>query len=650
MSHLGVCSWSLRPRTASELAERARAAGLDVVQLALDPLRTGKWALAETVETLAAAGITVRSGMMAMRGEDYSSLAAIRRTGGVRPDMHWEENRKAAGENARLAQQLGLELVSFHAGFLPEGRGLERTKLLARLREIVDRFAERGVVVAFETGQETAETLEHFLDELARPAAGVNFDPANMILYGMGDPIAALERLAPRVRQVHVKDALPSETRGQWGTEVRAGTGAVDWARFFDVLRRAGCDVDLMIEREAGEDRIEDIAAARALVLERRDAPPPAPPQPEPEPEPEPEPAIEVLEVEAPPEPAAPAPAETEPTGIGVGILGLGYMGRTHLAAYRAAARAGHPNRVVAVADREVARLREGEAELGNLDTGARRESGIGDARGYEDARELLADPEVELVSICTPTDTHVTLALAALRARKHVLLEKPIALRARDVRRLAEAATKARRVCLPAMCMRFWPGWSWLRQAIKARTYGKVHSAVFRRLGTRPGWSSDFYGDLDRSGGALFDLHVHDADFVTFCFGKPRAVVTTGTPEHVTTVYRYARGPAHVVAEGGWDHSPGFPFFMGFTVVFEQATVDYALGRDPCLRLAHDGRVEALPLDAGTGYDGEVRHVLDVVAKRAKPLATLREAVEVTAMLEAERRSLDSGRVVTLR
>jgi predicted dehydrogenase/sugar phosphate isomerase/epimerase len=633
MSHLGVCSWSLRPRNVSELVERVRATGLDAVQLALDPLRTGGWSAEDTAGALSAAGITIRSGMMAMRGEDYSSLASIRRTGGIRPDEFWDENRHAAGENARIAERLGLRLVSFHAGFLPERRGTERTKLLARLRELVDRFAERGIAVAFETGQETAETLEQFLDELARPAAGINFDPANMILYGMGDPIEALERLLPRVHQVHVKDALPSDRRGQWGTEVRVGTGAVDWTRFFGVLARAERDVDLMIEREAGEERVADIAAARELVVERRAAA-------------DAEPVALVHGPETPPDEPDEAPA----TGLGVGVIGLGYMGRTHLAAYRAAARAGHANRLVAVADRDVARLSQDETVAGNLDTGAGREMGIGDARPYEDPKDLLADEDVELVSICTPTDTHVPLALAALRAKKHVLLEKPVALKARDVRRLAEAARKARRVCLPAMCMRFWPGWSWLREAVKARTYGPVRSAVFRRLGTRPGWSSDFYANLERSGGALFDLHVHDADFVTWCFGMPRAVVTTGTPEHVTTFYRYARGPAHVVAEGGWDHSPGFPFHMGYTVVFERATADYALGRDPCLQLARDGSVEAIPLDESTGYDGEIRHALDVIAKRAKPIATLREATAVTAMLEAERRSLDSGRLVTLR
>ena len=263
---LGVCSWSLQPRSPAELAERVRAAGLAALQLALDPLRTGAWERAETERTLCAAGLEVCSGMMGTVGEDYTTLETIRVTGGVRPDAHWEENRLAASANARLARELGLELVTFHAGFLPDEPGAERTKLVTRLRELVDRFAEHGVRVAFETGQERAETLLEFLEELARPEAGVNFDPANMLLYDMGEPVAALAALAPWVRQIHVKDARRTARKGMWGTEVPVGEGEVDWGRFFDVVAARRLAVDLLIEREAGGARIGDVARARERV------------------------------------------------------------------------------------------------------------------------------------------------------------------------------------------------------------------------------------------------------------------------------------------------------------------------------------------------------------------------------------------------
>lgn len=334
-----------------------------------------------------------------------------------------------------------------------------------------------------------------------------------------------------------------------------------------------------------------------------------------------------------------------------VGVVGLGFMGRTHVAAYRAAAAAGHPNRIVALCDRDLARLRGAPGTRGNLESAASDPlAGLEAARVHEEPAALFADEEVELVSLCTPTHTHVPLALAALAAGKHVLLEKPVALRAADVARLAAAARKARRLCMPAMCMRFWPGWSWLQEAVRARTYGKAKSAVFRRLGAPPSWSKGFYTDSAKSGGALFDLHVHDADFVRFCFGAPESVQSTGSLDHVTTLYRYARGPEHVVAEGGWNHASGYPFFMGYTVVFERATAEFALGREPALQLYRDGKAEGIALPTGTGYDGEVRHALDVVAGRARPRATIDEAVGLVRMLEAEARSQTSGRPVKLR
>jgi sugar phosphate isomerase/epimerase len=263
---IGVCSWSLKAGSPEELAARARAVGVGCLQLALDPLRTGEWSTDETLRALGARGLEIRSGMMGAAGEDYSTLETIRATGGLRLDRHWEANRRAASANARLARALGLELVTLHAGFLPEEPGPEREKLVARLGEVVDRFAEHGVRAAFETGQERAATLHGFLEELERPAAGVNFDPANMLLYDMGEPVEALATLAPWVRQIHVKDARRAREKGTWGREVPVGAGEVSWGRFFDVLAAQGLAVDLMIEREAGDDRLGDIRAARERV------------------------------------------------------------------------------------------------------------------------------------------------------------------------------------------------------------------------------------------------------------------------------------------------------------------------------------------------------------------------------------------------
>lgn len=266
MPRLAVCSWSLRPTGPADLVEKIRACGLDAVQLALDPIRRGDWDEAETVHALADAGITIVSGMIEMAGEDYSTLVTIKETGGVRPDTTWPANLEAAKAGAAIAARLGLKLVTFHIGFVPhEASDPERAKLIDRVRQIVATFDAHGISMAFETGQEAADTLLPVLDAMPE-SVGVNFDPANMILYGMGDPIDAIRKLAPRTRQIHIKDASHTDTPGTWGTEQPAGRGDVDWDAFFGVYREAGLTCDLVVEREGGDARVEDVRAGAALV------------------------------------------------------------------------------------------------------------------------------------------------------------------------------------------------------------------------------------------------------------------------------------------------------------------------------------------------------------------------------------------------
>lgn len=266
-STLGVCSWSLRCQSPSELVDRITSLGLSAVQLHLDPVRSWEWRPDETASRLKVARIQIASGMMAFKGEDYTTLDTIKTTGGVRLDDTWAENVRAAEGNAIMAYRFGIKLVTFHAGFLPHDAGdPERSKMIERLRQIIDIFAAKQIDVAFETGQESADTLLDVLKDLDRPTVGVNFDPANMILYAMGDPIEALRKLSRHVKQIHIKDAVATTTPGTWGSEVRAGTGGVDWKKFFAAVRETGINCNYMIEREAGDDRPGDIAAARDLV------------------------------------------------------------------------------------------------------------------------------------------------------------------------------------------------------------------------------------------------------------------------------------------------------------------------------------------------------------------------------------------------
>ncbi|MEC8319988.1 MAG: sugar phosphate isomerase/epimerase family protein [Planctomycetota bacterium] len=267
IERLGVCSWSLQPTSAEDLVATLQGLGVGKVQLALDPVIERPDDFGDAIPALRAAGIEPISGMLEAVGEDYSSLDSIKATGGVRPDEHWPATRARAGKVAELAGREGIPLVTMHAGFVPHDAGdPARTVVLDRLRELADLFAAEGVRLGLETGQETAGTLIDALDQLDHPSVGVNFDPANMILYDMGDPIDAVRALAPRIVQVHAKDATRTRELGTWGAEVPVGTGDVDWAAFLPIVLGIRPEVNVMIEREAGDRRVADIATARDLL------------------------------------------------------------------------------------------------------------------------------------------------------------------------------------------------------------------------------------------------------------------------------------------------------------------------------------------------------------------------------------------------
>ncbi len=339
---------------------------------------------------------------------------------------------------------------------------------------------------------------------------------------------------------------------------------------------------------------------------------------------------------------------------LGVGVIGLGFMGATHIRAYAAAARAGFSNQLVAVADPGPDRLTGRAMAAGNIDTGAdERLFDPAHVRTTTDPIDVFTDPRVELVSICAHTDAHVDLAVSALERGKHVMVEKPVAITRAGVQRVIDAVRASGRVCMPGMCIRFWPGWDWLRDRVRDGSLGPVRSAVFRRLGSMPTWSS-FYADESRSGGALFDLHIHDSDFVRHLFGPPDAVTSAGSRSHITTLYHYEGGPRHVVAEGGWDLAPGFGFRMQYTVVFERATADFDIGRTPRLILSRDGKTEPVPIDTTlTGYDLELRALIAAINKGpgrwASPVP-LADAMAVTDLLHHELESIERGEPVSVR
>jgi sugar phosphate isomerase/epimerase len=264
---IGLCSWSMLPRDAGHMAAIMEQLGVNKLQLGLVPHRDDAGIVDGVPEALARIGARVVSGMFGTIGEDYTTMGTIRRTGGIVPDEHWEANQQVARNAAARAREFGLPMVMFHAGFLPHDmESAEFRKLAERIEVVAGIFGGQGIDLIFETGQETADDLGAFFDHLEDRGVtnvGVNFDPANMILYDKGDPIEALRKLLPRVRSIHIKDAIRTGTPGEWGAEAVVGEGQVDWPAFVRLLAEGDYTGDLHIEREWGDDRVGD--ARRAI-------------------------------------------------------------------------------------------------------------------------------------------------------------------------------------------------------------------------------------------------------------------------------------------------------------------------------------------------------------------------------------------------
>jgi len=220
----------------------------------------GAQALALVKEKIAKGEWVLMSTMVGTVGEDYSTLETIRKTGGIVPDAAWEANKVLVKKAVALTKELGARYMTLHAGFLDESNPAAIEKYRARVQWIADACAAAGVKLLLESGQETAVDLAKFMPMVKN--VGINFDPANMILYGKGNPVEAVKLLAPWIEHVHVKDAKKTSVPGTWGSEVPWGDGEANPAALLAALQAAGYKGAFAIEREAGTDRPGDIALA----------------------------------------------------------------------------------------------------------------------------------------------------------------------------------------------------------------------------------------------------------------------------------------------------------------------------------------------------------------------------------------------------
>ncbi len=228
--------------------------------------QAAKWKAA-----LAEADFPVTTAFCAYNGESYADIPTVQQTVGFIPQQTRAEREKRTYEVSDFAREAGIPSIATHIGFVPEDESASDYLVVREMvRRVCDYAAKNKQSFALETGQETADTLLRFLMDVNRTNLGINFDPANMILYGTGDPVAALGTLAMHVISVHCKDGdwPPKGVAGALGEEKPLGQGAVGMERFLRKLKSIGFKGSLNIEREVPDQtqRLRDIAMGVKLL------------------------------------------------------------------------------------------------------------------------------------------------------------------------------------------------------------------------------------------------------------------------------------------------------------------------------------------------------------------------------------------------
>ncbi len=297
-------------------------------------------------------------------------------------------------------------------------------------------------------------------------------------------------------------------------------------------------------------------------------------------------------------------------------VFGLGYMGGVHLKAL-----AGVPS-----------------VELAAIVSRRAPESS---AKHYTTLDEALADPEIDAVDLCLPTDLHESATIAALRAGKHVLVEKPMALYVESCQRMIAEADRAKKILMVAHVLRFFPAYKALQHAVDHHELGTIRSATFRRRCAQPGWS-DWITNKTRSGGGAFDLLIHDVDMALRLFGPPSAISATGYEDAQAGVdvisARVFYDEFAVEISGGWMFPGAFPFSMEFTVLGDQGVLEFNSESRPLKRY---GSGEAVAIETTDAYAAEISYFAECCRTGAQPVfctpASSAESVRLAlAMFEA--------------
>jgi predicted dehydrogenase len=341
-------------------------------------------------------------------------------------------------------------------------------------------------------------------------------------------------------------------------------------------------------------------------------------------------------------------------TPLRFGICGLGFMGRTYFAHLHAHPRA----RVVAVCDRDAARRAGQWHAAGNIDSPAAARADLRGVRAYATPAELLRDPDVDAVAVTLPTPLHADTTIAALRAGKHVLCEKPMALDLAGCDHMIAAAAQTGRTLMIAHCIRFWPQYETISRLVADGRIGAVRFAKLARLASAPQYSEgNWLMDGAASGGALLDLHVHDVDFAQALLGVPQTARAhgrcgpSGRIDHVVALYGYPDG-RYALLEGGWTYHAPWPFKMAITVCGELGTLTWSSTLSERVYLYSGGeQPEQIESPGQTGWQRQLDYFIDRVT-HGRPVDRCPPASSRTSLALAllERKSIDTGTEINVR
>lgn len=313
-------------------------------------------------------------------------------------------------------------------------------------------------------------------------------------------------------------------------------------------------------------------------------------------------------------------------------IVGFGFMGMTHAKSILNDPRA----QLVAIVDPDIEKALENLGQQsGNLETGAIKREDISEIQTYSSLENCIAGEELDACILSVHTDLHYSMAVQALEAGIHVLVEKPLVLDLAQGEKLIELASERNLLLMVGHVVRFMPPYLKLKHWIESGEYGELSWLSMTRFTGLPGWGQwkEKQKDFGSSGGALFDLAIHDIDYVQWVLGKPDSIEATTLPgklsahDYVCALWKYKSGP-DVKIEGGTRFHQQYPFEAGFSANFEKASIKYSSSSPEHIIIATDAETILVPAgDAMEGYPEELGYFVDCLDRKAKPEKCLPES-----------------------